>query len=144
MKPHHQHYIDYFAQLKKEDLARIPQLFTPDARFKDPFNDVKGVAAIHQIFEHMFITTVDPKFVVRYAAPTESDGDDVLLLVWDFTFQTKRAKDFAWQGSSKIMFDEAGLATEHIDYWDPAESIYESLPLIGAVIRFLKSKLASV
>lgn len=143
MKAHHKDYIAYFVQLKVEHLSRIPEFFAADARFKDPFNDVIGLKRIQRIFEHMFETTMNPQFVVRHAAQTESTEEDVLLLVWDFSFKTKRGKAFSWQGSSKVMFNEAGLAIEHIDYWDPAESIYESLPLIGSAARFMKSKLAS-
>jgi steroid Delta-isomerase len=34
-----------------------------------------------------------------------------------------------------------GLVTYHRDYWDAAEELYETLPLLGQLLRFIKKKL---
>jgi steroid delta-isomerase len=41
-------------------------------------------------------------------------------------------------GVSWLQFDEKNLVSSHTDYWDPAEGIYEHLPLIGSLMRGLK------
>ncbi|WP_348691263.1 nuclear transport factor 2 family protein, partial [Acidovorax soli] len=54
----------FFEQLSLADIAAIGQLYAPDARFKDPFNEVQGVPAIQAIFAHMFEALEQPRFVV--------------------------------------------------------------------------------
>jgi hypothetical protein len=39
-----------------------------------------------------------------------------------------------------LVLDEAGRITLHRDYWDAAEELYEKLPLIGGLMRWLKRR----
>jgi len=45
-------YCEFFAGLRPADLERLQAVFTEDARFRDPFNDVRGRDAIRAVFEH--------------------------------------------------------------------------------------------
>ena len=54
----------FFETLAPQSLAQIGARYTPEARFKDPFNEVQGHAAIRRIFEHMFTSLHEPRFVV--------------------------------------------------------------------------------
>ena len=50
----------FYETLTPVSLAELDALYAPGARFKDPFNEVTGTAAIRRIFEHMFATTDAP------------------------------------------------------------------------------------
>ncbi|MBU4505359.1 MAG: nuclear transport factor 2 family protein, partial [Gammaproteobacteria bacterium] len=54
----------WFESLTPGNLGQLEAFYSADARFKDPFNDVQGVAAIRAIFEHMFVALSAPRFVV--------------------------------------------------------------------------------
>ena len=54
----------FYETLTPAALPGLDQLYAPDARFKDPFNEVAGTAAIGRIFAHMFATTEAPRFEV--------------------------------------------------------------------------------
>ena len=54
----------FYETLTPAALDGLGQLYAPDARFKDPFNEVVGIAAIRRIFAHMFATTEAPRFEV--------------------------------------------------------------------------------
>ena len=54
----------FYEGLRESDLPQLDALYASDARFKDPFNDVRGVDAIRAIFAHMFRTLREPRFVV--------------------------------------------------------------------------------
>ena len=131
-------YIVFFEQMKREDLVRLPELFSHQARFKDPFNDVTGIEEINKVFHHMFETLNTPKFVIDEAV-LESD---VAYIKWKFTgaVYTKQLK---LVGLSRVVFDEQGLVSEHIDYWDASEQFYMKLPVIGSILRFIRNKAAS-
>lgn len=125
-----------FESLTPQDVARLAEFYTADARFKDPFNDVQGVPAIQRIFVHMFEALDEPRFVVRDIV---ADGDQCFL-TWDFLFRMKRfsREPQVIHGGSHLRFDTAGLVVLHRDYWDAAEELYEKLPVVGALMRWLK------
>ena len=58
----------WFEQLTAESLNEIESLYASRARFVDPFNDLQGVALVRQVFEHMFKTLEQPRFVVTRLA----------------------------------------------------------------------------
>ena len=42
--------VQFFEQLQPQDLQRLPEIYAPQARFKDPFNEVQGLTEIERIF----------------------------------------------------------------------------------------------
>jgi ketosteroid isomerase-like protein len=129
----------FFEQLSPQSLSQIGTLYTDDARFKDPFNAVRGVPAITRIFEHMFTSLHEPHFVVTQRLV---DGAQVFL-VWEFRFRFKRFDTVTAQvirGGSHLLLASDGRIQDHRDYWDAAEELYEKLPGVGAVMRWLKRR----
>ena len=133
--------VAFFEGLKPEDLPRLGALYAPGVRFKDPFNEVTGVAAVAAIFGHMFANLDGPRFEVRDVVV---QGDQAFLS-WDFVFRMRRFNraEQRIRGGSHLRFGPDGLITEHRDYWDAAEELYEKLPVLGALMRWLKKKAAS-
>ena len=131
--------IAFFENLSPADVAAIGQFYAPHARFKDPFNEVQGVPAIQAIFAHMFEALEQPRFVVTGRVVQGSQ----CFLTWDFLFAFKSFDKGAAQtvrGASHLVLDEQGLVTLHRDYWDAAEELYEQLPVVGALMRWLKTR----
>jgi steroid delta-isomerase len=129
--------VAFFEGLKVQDLGALQQIYAADARFKDPFNEVQGLRAIEAIFAHMFTTLDLPHFAVidRMAHGQQA------FLTWDFRFRFKG--DGAWQtihGATRLQFDAQGLVVEHRDYWDAAQELYEKLPVLGTLMRWLKRR----
>ena len=129
----------YFESISPETLPEIPRWYAAEARFKDPFNEVHGVAAITRIFEHMFHSLHEPRFVVTRRIV---DGAHAFL-VWEFHFRFKRFDTVTQQvvhGGSHLSLTPEGLISEHRDYWDAAEELYEKLPVLGAFMRWIKRR----
>ena len=131
-------FIHFFRHLTAENLHQIKDVFTSDAHFKDPFNDVLGVDAITIVFTHMFATTEQPKFIVNHFASKQ----DKLFIQWQFTF-IKNKTNWSVDGSSMVTFDENDQVKQHIDYWDPAEQIYSKIGLLKPIMNYLKSRLTA-
>ena len=136
--PRVQRVVALYETLTPADLPALRGVYADDARFKDPFNQVQGVAAIARIFGHMFRTLDDPRFRVLEIV---ADGD-ALFLTWDFSFRTRGAgaAAMAIHGGSHIRFNTAGQVALHRDYWDAAEELYEKLPVLGVLMRWLKKR----
>ena len=135
--------VQLYESLSPDDLAaagRLAQVYQPQARFKDPFNQVQGLAAITAIFEHMFKTLTAPRFKIISIVAA---GDEVFLS-WDFSFRRpgNRAA-MTIHGASHLRFGSDGRVRSHRDYWDAAEELYEKLPLIGMLMRWLKRRAGS-
>lgn len=131
--------VAFFEHLRPENLPQIGQLYAANARFKDPFQDVQGVAAITGVFRHMFTALHAPRFVVtqRVVQGTQC------FLTWDFHFRFRRFDRHVTQtvrGATHLVLDAQGRILLHRDYWDAAEEMYEKLPLIGALMRWLKTR----
>jgi steroid delta-isomerase len=127
-----------YETLAPADLPGLRGVYADEARFKDPFNQVQGVAAIARIFSHMFRTLDGPRFQVIAIV---ADGDEVVL-TWDFSFRTRGAGAAALSihGASHVRFNPQGQVAMHRDYWDAAEELYEKLPLLGTLMRWLKRR----
>lgn len=131
--------VTFFENLREADLAQLPALYAPQARFIDPFNDVSGIAAIRGVFEHMFRTLDAPRFEVRDRL---LDGDRALL-TWDFHFRFQRStQPRSVHGASLLHFGADGRILLHRDYWDAAHELYEQLPVLGALMRWLRRRVA--
>ncbi len=138
MDPHVARIAQAFEQLTPASLARLGDLYTADARFKDPFNEVQGVPAIRAVFEHMYATLDAPRFVVRDVV---AQGDQCFL-TWDFIFRMRRFNrdEQTVRGGSHLVLADDGRIRLHRDYWDVAEELYEKLPLVGSLMRWLKRR----
>lgn len=130
----------FFTTLTRASVGDVRAIYAPDAYFKDPFNEVRGVEPIERIFAHMFDQVDAPHFTLD---ETLVDGDQAFL-TWVFHYRRHgSAAEMTIRGASHLRFDPAGLVVSHRDYWDAAEELYEKLPLLGAVIRWLKRRAAN-
>lgn len=131
--------VDYWQTLTPASVDALPTLYAADAYFRDPFNDVTGIEKIHHIFADMFVRLDAPRFDI-----TETIEDPHgALLIWDFTFRIKSLKpELARRihGTSHIRFAHDGRVQYHRDYWDAAGELYEQLPWVGPLMRFLRKR----
>lgn len=132
----------FFETLTPQSVERFAEFYTEDAYFKDPFNEVRGIARIQSIFRHMYVNLVEPRFVITGRVV---DGDQVMLS-WDFHFSFRRfspGKPQTIRGASHLRLAQDGRIRSHRDYWDAAEELYEKLPLVGGLMRWLKKRASS-
>ena len=136
---HVQRVVTFFEGLSPASVAQFGAYYTEDAYFKDPFNEVRGLGEVQRIFSHMYVALDAPRFVVRERVV---QGDQCFL-VWDFLFSFKKFSPEVTQtvrGSSHLKFAPDGRICFHRDYWDAAEELYEKLPLVGGLMRWLKAR----
>ena len=126
--------------LTVSSLADLGTVYAEDACFKDPFNDVQGLAAIRRIYAHMFETLDAPRFVVV----DSMTADNRCCLVWQLWYGRDRAgHPRVIRGASHLRFAADGRIEMHRDYWDPAEELYERVPVLGMLMRAIRRRLAA-
>jgi limonene-1,2-epoxide hydrolase len=132
-----QNVILFFENITVQSVKDIQQLYSADAYFKDPFNEVHGVHAISEIFVHMYQQVDAPAFKIQHSILQDSEA----FLVWDFSFRVKGADTtITIHGSSHISFNDSHQIVYHRDYWDVAEELYEKIPVLGGLMRFIKHR----
>ena len=130
----------WWEHLTPASLATLTSVYDEHLHFVDPFNDVRGAAALLALLMRMFERLDEPRFVMLDVA-SQAHG---AVLIWDFHY---RLRD--WQptrqrlihGASHVRFGADGRVIEHRDYWDAAAQVYAQLPLLGGVLRWLRHRI---
>jgi steroid Delta-isomerase len=131
--------VNYFQSLSPATVADMSRIYTEDAYFRDPFNEVTGIESIKHIFGEMFVRLHEPRFVITEKIAQENSA----ILIWDFDFRIKSLKPNLARrihGLSHVRFAADGRVNYHRDYWDAAGELYEQFPVIGSVMRWLKKR----
>ena len=139
MNPAVEKIVLFFETLTPHSVSRFGAYYTEDAFFKDPFNEVHGLAEVQRIFEHVCVALYEPSFVITERVV---DGDQCFLS-WDFHFRFKKFSPEVRQtirGATHLKLASDGRIRFHRDYWDAAEELYEKLPVVGGLMRWLKKR----
>ena len=130
-------YARFFETLTPERLPALAALVTPDVRFKDPFNDVRGVDDMIRVLKTMYCHGT-PSFAVLDTAI----GNQGAYLLWRFTNDPgKGGQPLVIVGMSAVRIAADGRIQEHIDHWDSGSQFYERIPILGWLIRRVKRRL---
>lgn len=132
-----QSYIDLFEYLQIDKIELCESLLSETFRFQDPFNDLTGAESFKKLMWKTIEDVKDPKFKVL----NQIWQGDILFLRWRFSGQVKLIGNMDIIGMSELSFNDQGLLDHHIDYWDPAHHVYEKLPVLGGLIRFIRRPL---
>ena len=132
--------IHFFENISPENAGTLAELYSADAYFKDPFNEVGGHAAIIAIFEHMFRKVEEPRFRISRSILQDDDA----FIVWDFSFRIKGTRTrHSIHGSSHLRFGDDSKVEYHRDYWGAAGELYEKIPVLGSLMCLLKHRASS-
>ena len=132
--------VDFYQTLSRESVSELGAVYANDASFRDPFNDVRGIKNVRDVLEHMFDDLAEIRFVILEA----SANDNQAFLVWEMTFKLRRWRpevERRIHGASHVRFTAAGKVEYHRDYWDAGEELYEKLPVVGALVRWLRKRI---
>ena len=132
-------YATYFGELSRARVGELEALAIADFYFEDPFNKITGCDRIIAMFDKMYDQVGEPKFEIL--SVSWADKAPVAILKWRFTGDGGRLGKIDFPGMSEVTFNEQGLATRHVDYWDSGTYFYAKLPVLGRVINFIKTKM---
>jgi steroid delta-isomerase len=121
-------------------LDDLSSVFAPDARFVDPFNDVRGHEALGAVLLDMLEQVQDLRFEVFRT----SVSGDWAHVRWRFEGRVKALGSDPWvvNGMSEVRFAPDGRVLEHIDHWNAADQFYDRIPVVGWMIRLIRRRVA--
>lgn len=127
-----------FNKLDKGNLDKLADLYSEDIRFQDPLGTVNGLDELTQYFAGAYANVVDCRFEFGEALV---QGESAAL-PWVMHLRHKRirkGREVQVQGISHLRIRD-GRVYYHRDYFDAGEMLYENLPVIGGVIRWIKGQ----
>jgi limonene-1,2-epoxide hydrolase len=133
------HFIEIYSQLSKDNLAELENLYHQDVVFEDPAHRMNGWKELHSYFENLYSTINSCEFVVHSWLADDSQA----FVQWTMTFShpdLKKGQLRQVEGCSRLEFKKDQVIY-HRDYFDMGEMIYEGVPLLGNVIRYIKKRL---
>jgi steroid Delta-isomerase len=134
-------YRSFLETLTAAGIGGLDRLAASDIHYHDPFLDARGVAPVKRVFGRMFEEVDDPRYTITHCA---CDGDTCFLR-WHFTCRPKTIrKGHPWvvDGITEVRFDGDGRVIEHVEHWDAGEQVYERMPVVRSLIRWLKRRVS--
>lgn len=134
-------YARRFATLNKHNLDRLGELYSDDIAFADPLQQVHGLAQLRKYFAELYANVRDLQFEF-HAFDQVREGKGYLR--WTMTFShphLKHGEPIMVPGCSHLLWTEDKVF-QHRDFFDAGALLYEHLPVMGRMIRWLKGRLA--
>ena len=131
-------YVHALETLSAETLGDLQALCAHDIEFKDPFNHTHTCNDFRRVLEHMLAQVSNLRFDVQ---GHWQDGHSTVLK-WRFSGQARLIGRLDIPGLSEVLFNDEGLVSHHIDYWDANEHIISRLPVVGPVVKLLTRPLS--
>ncbi len=127
-----------FNKLDKGNLNKLCQVYSEDIRFQDPLGTVNGLDELTHYFAGAYANVISCHFEFGNAVVQ----GEFAAIPWVMHLRHKRirkGREVQVQGMSHLEIRD-GMVSYHRDYFDAGEMLYENLPVVGGVIRWIKDQ----
>jgi hypothetical protein len=129
----------YFKILHESDLSQLRDLYSEQVLFKDPVHEIRGLVELEDYFTSLCADLSD----CRFEYLDEMITDQAAYVKWMMHFKHPKLGNrlISVRGVSHLKISDK--IDYHEDFYDMGAMLYEQLPLIGNVTRWLRLRLAS-
>ena len=129
----------HFRTLHEADLSRLRDLYADRIVFKDPIHEIRGLVELEDYFSSLCADLSD----CRFEYLDEIVDDSSAYIKWSMHFKHPRLGNrlISVRGVSHLKFSDR--IDFHEDFYDMGAMLYEQLPLLGNVTRWVRTRLAS-
>ena len=134
-------FADFVSEMSPESMReKVHRVYAADAYFNDTLKEIVGAQAIEEYMARSMEATESVSVVVDDISG--SGGDYYVRWTMDIHFKKYNDGRVARSvGISHLRFNGDGKIVLHKDYWDAAGGLYEYLPVIGGLLRWIKGRL---
>jgi len=133
-------FADFYENLSEENVAgKVDRTYSEDVFFYDT---LKLVRSRPELSQYMLETARNTESVKATILDVASSGGDYYVR-WVMEIRLKKFKKgqtLTSVGVTHLRFDPEGKISLHYDYWDSTAGFFEHVPLVGGVLRWIKSK----
>jgi hypothetical protein len=133
-------FTDAYQQLSVENLACLKSVYHPDVEFQDPLHELSGFASLAGYFDDLYENVSSCRFVINQVMYKDNNA----AIYWTMTYQHKKlngGKSIEVQGHS-LLKGQGNKVIYHRDYLDVGQMLYEHIPVLGGIIRWLKKRIS--
>ncbi|PSF12229.1 transcriptional regulator [Marinobacter fuscus] len=127
-----------FNELDQGNLAKLQQVYSEDIVFQDPFGEVRGLDDLTEYMAAAYKNVNTCKF--RFTMPVIQDCWCSLPWVMELSHKRIRGGKIVLVNGISHLEIRDGKVRYHRDYFDAGQLLYENLPIVGGVIRWVKEK----
>jgi len=129
-----------YLALNKDNLDLLDTLYCDNTTFIDPFNQVESLTNLKKYFSELYenVQSISFDFI------DESSNTNDHYITWKMRLahpKLNSGSEFIVDGATHLKSDESNKISYHRDYFDGASMIYERVPVIGKIIKLIKSRL---
>ncbi len=130
---------DYFRALHRADLSSLRELYSANLVFRDPVHEVRGIVELEDYYAGMCADLSE----CRFEYLDESIAERSAYIKWIMHYKHPKLGNrlISVRGVSHIRWGDKIEFQE--DFYDMGAMLYEQLPLLGNVTRWLRLRLAS-
>jgi limonene-1,2-epoxide hydrolase len=134
--------VEFFQKLDKNHMDLVDQFYDKNVVFQDPVHQLHGAAAVRAYYEGLYKNVNE----IHFEYGKELEAKDTVVLSWRMHLKTpaiESGKELTVDGTSVITFGgPEGKAITHRDYFDMGEFVYERVPILKSLIRYIKGRMA--
>ena len=130
---------DYFRVLHNSDLSQLRRIYAENIVFKDPVHEIRGLVELEDYFTSMCSDLSDCRF--EYLDELVSDSAAYVKWMMHFKHPKLGNRLISVRGVSHLKIGDK--IEFHEDFYDMGAMLYEQLPVLGNVTRWLRLRLAS-
>ena len=130
---------DNFKDFKESDWSRLGEFYADDIVFKDPVHEIRGLVPLEDYFAALCADLTDCRF--EYLDQVVADDSAYLKWIMHFKHPKLGNKLIDVRGVSHLCWQEK--INFHEDFYDMGAMLYERVPVIGSLTRWLRLRLAS-
>ncbi|WP_206202645.1 nuclear transport factor 2 family protein [Thioalkalivibrio sp. XN279] len=123
--------------LDRDHLHLLDAVYAPQVVFEDPLHRIEGLDALRDYFARMYQGVES----IRFDFGTVLHTADEAMLTWTMHMRHRRLRpgeSLALPGATHVRFGDQ--VHYHRDYFDAGALLYERLPLLGSVVRAVRSR----
>lgn len=119
-------------------LEQIDALYTQDIEFRDPLHTILGILALKSYMKNLYANSRD----IRFEYTDELYGENWATISWLMHFRHPSlagGKLISVRGITQIRFTDRIFY--HEDFYDLGAMIYQHVPILGRIIRFINQRI---
>ena len=133
-------FVSIYQKLSINNLELLGRIYHKDITFEDPIHKVEGLDNLSQYFENLYKNLTSCEFVIEQVIVQGSSA----AIYWKMTYQHAKLN----KGKTVTVFGNSHIKAEqdkviyHRDFLDLGAMLYEQIPVLGKLIRWVKLQAA--
>ena len=130
----------FYQEANISSLERMDRIYTQDVEFRDPLHTILGILALKSYIKNLYANST----CVEFEYTDEQRSENSATIAWNMKFghpALAGGKIIKLRGITQIRFTDR--IYYHEDFYDLGAMLYQHIPVLGAIVRFVNSRVRS-